>query len=220
MQITSNAWYLCKGYFQQQKNAEIRHRILNKLENEPNITLQQIAEDCQWYVRVKQDSKKNEESVIALIRKIRYNKKQTESLTKMKESKQTKDPTKSNESKNEQKYLLPKLCSGCGALYWYTDCTFRNKKCSICHQIGHKSSHCRSKNKMICSIKNTKTDEPDDANTREIVHVKTLNKSVKFQLDSGSDLTITHLQTWEKLGRPTMIKSTKIVRSVTREKKN
>ena len=29
------------------KDAEIRQRILNKLENELNITLQQIAEDCQ-----------------------------------------------------------------------------------------------------------------------------------------------------------------------------
>ena len=38
------------------KDVEIRRR--NKLEKEPNITLQQIAEDCQRYVRVKPDSKK------------------------------------------------------------------------------------------------------------------------------------------------------------------
>ena len=35
------------------KDAEIRCRILNKLENEPNITLQQIAKDCQRQVSVK-----------------------------------------------------------------------------------------------------------------------------------------------------------------------
>ena len=35
------------------KNAENRQRILNKLENELNIPLQQIAEDCQRYVSVK-----------------------------------------------------------------------------------------------------------------------------------------------------------------------
>ena len=39
------------------KDAEIRHRIQDKLENEPNIILQQIAENCQKYVSVKQDSK-------------------------------------------------------------------------------------------------------------------------------------------------------------------
>ena len=79
------------------KVEEIRHRILNKLENEPNITLQQIAEDCQRFVSVKPDSKKIEESAIAHIRKIPYNKKQNKSRTKINESKQRKSPTKSNE---------------------------------------------------------------------------------------------------------------------------
>ena len=57
------------------KDAKIRHRILNKLENEPNVTLQQIEEDFQRSVSVKQDSKKIEKSDIAHIRKIPYNKK-------------------------------------------------------------------------------------------------------------------------------------------------
>ena len=40
------------------KDAEIRCRVLNKLENESSITLQQIPEDCQRYVSIKQDSKR------------------------------------------------------------------------------------------------------------------------------------------------------------------
>ena len=40
------------------KDAEFRRRILNKLENGPNITIQQVAGDSQRYVSVKQDSKK------------------------------------------------------------------------------------------------------------------------------------------------------------------
>ena len=88
------------------KDVEIRRRILNKLENEPNITLQQIADDCQRYDSVKQDSKKIEESGIAHIRKICYDK-QTKSPTKSDESKQTKSPTKSKESKKKKKYLSP-----------------------------------------------------------------------------------------------------------------
>ena len=35
------------------KDAEIRRRVLNKLENEPNTTLQQIAEDCQRFISVR-----------------------------------------------------------------------------------------------------------------------------------------------------------------------
>ena len=50
------------------KDAEIRRRILNKLENEPNITQQQIAKDCQRYESIKQDSKKIEESGIVHVK--------------------------------------------------------------------------------------------------------------------------------------------------------
>ena len=75
------------------KDVEIRRRILNKLENKPNITLQQIAEDCQRYVSVKQDSKKIEESGIAHVRKIRHKKKQSSTTT--------------NETKKKAKYFAP-----------------------------------------------------------------------------------------------------------------
>ena len=39
------------------KNAEIRRRVLSKLENEPDLTHQKLAEDCQRIVSVKKDSK-------------------------------------------------------------------------------------------------------------------------------------------------------------------
>ena len=61
-------------------------------------------------------------------------------------------------------------------------------------------------------------DELDGANTRKFVHAKMLNKSVKFQLDSGSDLTLINLLTWKRLSKPIMIKSDKIARSVTGDK--
>ena len=45
-----------------------------------------------------------------------------------------------------------------------------------------------------------------------------LNKNIKLQLDSGSDLIIINLDTWKKLGKPTLLRSNKMARSVTREK--
>ena len=180
------------------KDTEIRHRILNRLDNEPNITLHEITEDWQRYISVKQDSKKIEESGIAHIRNIRYNKTQTKSPTKINESKQRKPPTKSNELKNKKKYLPTNPCSRCGAVHWYKNCTFQDMTCSICNRVGHKSSHCRSKNNIINCIKNARPGEPDDTKTRKFVHVKMLNKSVKFQLNSASDLMIFNLQSWKK----------------------
>ena len=54
------------------KNVEIRCRVLNKLENEPNLSPQQIEEEIgQRFVSVLQDSKNIEKSGIAHIRKVR-----------------------------------------------------------------------------------------------------------------------------------------------------
>ena len=49
--------------------AEVRRRVLTKLENEQGLTLQNFAEDRQRIISVKCDSKTIEESGVAQIRK-------------------------------------------------------------------------------------------------------------------------------------------------------
>ena len=56
------------------KDIEIRRRVLNKLYHEPNLTLQQIAEDCQICKHTPR-FKNIEESGIAHIRKVCQRKK-------------------------------------------------------------------------------------------------------------------------------------------------
>ena len=46
------------------KDAEIRQRILNKQQNEPNATLQQITEYCQQYTSIKQDLKESQSHMV------------------------------------------------------------------------------------------------------------------------------------------------------------
>ena len=53
------------------EDAEVRRRVLTKLENEQGLTLQKLSEDCQRVISVKCDSKTIEESGVAQIRKIR-----------------------------------------------------------------------------------------------------------------------------------------------------
>ena len=55
------------------EDAEIRCRVLTKLENEQGLTLKKLAEDCQRVVSVKSDSKTIEESGVAHIKKSRAN---------------------------------------------------------------------------------------------------------------------------------------------------
>ena len=83
--------------------------------------------------------------------------------------------------------------------------------------MGHKSSHYRKK-VSSSYVKITKWDKQNEDNVRKYVPVQILGRKVNLQLDSGSDLTIINLQTWKRLRRPTMLKTTKIARSVTDEK--
>ena len=62
------------------KDAEIRRKVLNKLENVPNLTLQNLAEDCQRFINVRQDAKDTEVSVLThfflmCVKKIKWRKK-------------------------------------------------------------------------------------------------------------------------------------------------
>ena len=54
------------------KDVEIRHRVLSKLENKPDLTLQKLAEDCQRIVSVRKDSKNIKESGVAYVRKVKH----------------------------------------------------------------------------------------------------------------------------------------------------
>ena len=64
------------------KDAEIRRRVLSKLENEPDLTLQKVAEDCQRIVSVRKDSKNIE--VSAYLKKVKH---RSQSFSPVKERK-------------------------------------------------------------------------------------------------------------------------------------
>ena len=54
------------------KDVEIRRRVLSKLKNEPDLTLQKLAEDCQRIVSVRKDSKNIKVSGVAYVRKVKH----------------------------------------------------------------------------------------------------------------------------------------------------
>lgn len=187
------------------KDAVVRRRVLNKLENEQNITLQNLAEDCQRFIAMKRDSRDIEESGVSHIKKI-YSK------NKIRKSPSNKGQTEKYSEKP------PGPCYGCGSLHWYSECYFRDKICNSCKKRGHKYTNCKQKWRKKSFVKVTKSNEPEIENIRKYVEVTINNRKIKLQLDSGSDLSILSLQTWKKIGKPTMMKTTKSARSVTGNK--
>ena len=153
---------------------------------------------------------------IAHIKNIRRG---TQNFSPSKESLPRKTVNYSPKKRNETDNLPPTPCTGCGHLHWYKDCLYRNKKCLNCDRIGHKASHCRKKNSDRY-IKTVRSDVQDGRNSRKYVRVNMLNRNVNFQLDTGSDLNILNKHTWSKLKRPTMLRTSKVARSITGEKLN
>ena len=180
------------------KDSEIRSRLLSKLEQDPQLTVQKIAEECQRIVNLRHDNAKIEERDISHIHTVKqrpHGKKHTNFSFKI-------NP-----------------CFGCGELHLYKYCQFKNKSCRNCGKVGHKGSHCRKKLKEN-KFKNTvnATTEKTSTTKRKFVDVVIENRKIKFQLDTGSDLTIINKASWERIGSPMLTTSKKIARGVTGEK--
>ena len=94
----------------------------------------------------------------------------------------------------------------------------QKKKCQNCDKFGHKGSQCRNRKIIENRVRHTKSGDESDKVVRKYIIVKVLDKSVRFQLDSGSDLSIINLQTWRKLNRPIIKMTSKTARTVTGEK--
>ena len=148
------------------KDAEIRRRVLSKLEIEPDLTHQKLAENCQRIVSVRKDSKNIEESSVAYARKVKH---RSQSYTPVKERKNmitqnfntgrlvTTKKTKKKTQKNKQ--TTPSACHRCGKLHWAKDCPYRTKKCQNCDRFGHKGSQCRNRKIIKNRVRHTKSED-------------------------------------------------------------
>ena len=64
-------------------------------------------------------------------------------------------------------------------------------------------------------MRQAQSDDTVNRNLRKYVTVDIFNSSIKFQLDSGSDISIISWRTWRKLNKPTLLKTDKTAKSVT-----
>ena len=92
------------------------------------------------------------------------------------------------------------------------------KKCQNCDEFGHKGTQYRNRKIIKIRVRHTKSEDESDKVILKYITVKVLNKSVRFQLDSGSDLSIINLQTWRKLNWPIIKLTSKTARTVTGDK--
>ena len=111
------------------KDAEIRRWVLSKLENEPDLTLQKLAEDCQRIVSVRKDSKNIEETGVAYVRKVKH---RYQSYSPVKERKNMITQNFNTgrlvtKKKKKKKKKTPSACYRREKVHWAKDCPYRTK---------------------------------------------------------------------------------------------
>ena len=109
-------------------------------------------------------------------------------------------------------------CYICGDLHWMRFCSAKKLTCKNCGKVGHEVTRCwytKKSRKPRNKIRQTQSGDNKDGNLHKYVTVKIFNKTIKFQLVSGSDLSIINLHTWRRLNKPALLRTKKTARSVT-----
>ena len=147
------------------KDAEIRRRVLSKLENEPDFTLQKLPEDYKIIASVRKDSKNIEVSGVAYVKKVKH---RSQSHSPIKERKkydypkfqyrQTSDNQKKKKKKKKNTHrLLPLWKSTLGQVL-----SLSYKKCQNCDKFGYKGSQCRKRKIIKNRVRQTKSENESD----------------------------------------------------------
>lgn len=97
------------------KDKEIRSRILSIMNQDIEITLQKVTEECQKLLNLKQDNTSIEEKNVDKIQRVK-----------------------------QGDHYVKKYCKTCGGKNHFTkECYFKSKICYKCGRKGHKSTVCK-----------------------------------------------------------------------------
>ncbi|XP_055584956.1 uncharacterized protein K02A2.6-like [Uranotaenia lowii] len=180
-------------------DAEVRTRLLAKIEDRNDVTLEQLSEDCQRLMCLKRDTAMIEGTsgppAVQFVER-NYNRKQISKSS----------PKKVNSPKN----IPPTPCWKCGAMHYTRECPYKDHKCSDCGNNGHRDGYCLSENKSAKPYHKNKN-KTFRANAvkvnavqqkRKFVQADLNGAEVQLQLDTGSDISVVSKRVWEKIGKP------------------
>ncbi|XP_065075307.1 uncharacterized protein K02A2.6-like [Ochlerotatus camptorhynchus] len=193
--------YVCglKG----KQDAEIRIRLINKLNEAVDLTLLQVVEQCNSLVNLKQDTVlvENPSSVVNAVAYNKWPKSRHQSAV-------------SNSFHPHQREQPKTPCWSCGGMHYNKDYRFRDRKCNECGKVGHREGYCACFQSRASSNASTHTASKKKRPSTKTVTIHNISQGRKFvelqvnnfplrlQLDTGSDISIISHRSWIKMGQP------------------
>lgn len=192
--------YVCG--LKSKQEAEIRMRLINKFNESADLTLQQVVEQCNSLVNLKQDT--------VLVEGC------TSSVNAIAHTRRAKPKRQAPSDKNHEQPRTP--CWACGGMHFNKDCRFKDHRCNDCGKYGHREGYCacfssKSSNAPGTSDtkkKNKKHYQPSARTVtirsisqhRKFVELQLNKVPLRLQLDTGSDISIISHRSWIEIGRP------------------
>ena len=189
-------------------DADVRTRVLSRIDQNPDITLQELTNECQRLVNLKHDTRMVENS-------------RPENAVLVNAVKNPKHPAQvsPDQHSNSRTIRPPTECWFCGSWHFAKYCPYRNHKCTRCRRFGHKEGFChklprRFRNfhalhhpRYAVSYSKSVTSRVAGVPKRKFIHVTINDCLVRLQIDTASDITIISRSIWHTIGRP-LIKPT------------
>ncbi|KAK4470004.1 hypothetical protein MN116_000030 [Schistosoma mekongi] len=211
---------------QSERFADIRTRLLHRLDQEPTLSLKDIAAEHQRLTNLKHDT--------TLVQSGGHSEIEVHAVHQKPNPRQltpaTTTPTSCAKPADKKRTIPPSRCWNCGAWHFAKFCPFKNYRCRKCDMLGHKETFCKQKetrtrsrsrrrfrslSKPAESLSVSTVNHIHQRPARKYVSVQINGQEVSLQLDTASDITIISRETWIKIGKPVLCSTEQLAVSAT-----
>ncbi|CAH8567690.1 unnamed protein product [Schistosoma mattheei] len=196
---------------QSQKFNDIRTRLLSRLDQDPKLTLNDIANEYQRLINLQRDT--------TMVQRGGSDRAEVHVVQQPRNSHKSAPATSSSGQKTKTNPPAP--CWHCGAWHFVRYCPYKQHRCRKCNAVGHKDGFCRKK--KLSNSKDTRKPTPR-SNTNSLSLIASCENStpverkfitlninghpIRLQIDTASDVTILSRKYWIRMGRPRLVPTT------------